>query len=144
MLGVGRSTISQWRKREAIPKKYLALLPKSKGQIVSALNNALRIHVFGDRENAYWIAAILAALPSELFKDAGEDPIERGRRLELLLIRTASVAINATNTGLQKAVCQDDDDYVRLVELLRTDFADDLAKVSKPHAPPSTDRGSAA
>lgn len=45
------------------------------------------------------------------------------------MLRIASVAINATNIELMKETCETQEDYLQLVQLLRTKYADEVANV---------------
>ena len=51
------------------------------------------------------------------------------------MLRIASVAINATNLELKKETCETQDDYLQLVHLLRTKYADQVANVIAKFAP---------
>lgn len=117
LLGVGRSTISQWKARKAVPKKYRSLFSSlSDDDIRQALTTALRFHVFGKVEPSYWLIAALAVIPPVAFVVTDESPFERGTRLENLMLRVMNFAINATNTTLRQDYIRDDAECQRVID----------------------------
>jgi hypothetical protein len=121
-LGLQRSALSQWKARGSIPQKYLILArPPTDGEIASALDNALRLNVFGRRENAYWLRAALALLPAADTALADESPADRGARLERLVLRLMNRAMVATAQVLHKEHCESDDDCNRIITALAAD-----------------------
>lgn len=128
-LGLQRFAVSKWRKRLSIPEKYIALIPETKERISGALDAAFRITLFHKPGNAFIVAAAMAALPYDKFSKFEASTAEKAIAFERLMLRLASVAINATNLDLKKETCESQDDYLQLVQLLRTKYADEVANV---------------
>lgn len=127
-LGVVRSAVAQWRTR-GVPKKYASLIPKSEADISNAVDTALRITLFHKPGNAYILAAALASIPYGALGHFQADTAEKAIAFERLMLRVAAVAINATNLELKKETCESQDDYLQLVQILRTKYADEVANV---------------
>ncbi|WP_304283328.1 hypothetical protein [Caulobacter segnis] len=133
-LGVVRSAVAQWRSR-GVPKKYAALIPKTDAEIANAVDTALRINLFHKPGNSFIVASASVILHDGPLSECRLDTPEKARAFERLMLRIASVAINATNIELMKETCETQEDYLHLVHLLRTKYADQVANVIAKFAP---------
>lgn len=133
-LGVVRSAVAQWRSR-GVPRKYARLIPKTDAEIANAVDTALRINLFHRRGNSFIVAAAAVILHDGTLNHCRPDTAEKAVAFERLMLRIASVAINATNLELKKETCETQDDYLQLVHLLRTKYADQVANVIAKFAP---------
>ena len=133
-LGVVRSAVAQWRSR-GVPKKYAVLIPKTDSDISNAVDAAIRINLFHKPGNSFIIAAAATTLNDGYLEGFRADTDEKAVALERLLLRIASVAINVTNLELKKESCETPDDYLQLVHLLRTKYADQVVNVISKFAP---------
>ncbi len=118
-LGVERSSISQWKRRGAVPRKYRAYLGAE--GMVSELTRLLaktRHNFLGRAENHFWLRAALAFMPSYFVDPPGVGPAEVGRSREGPLILLVNLAMIATNIHLGKARCETESDYEALVEAM--------------------------
>jgi hypothetical protein len=128
-LGLQRFAVSKWRKRTSIPSKYLALIPPTKERVSGAIDAAFRFTLFHKPGNAFILAAAISAFPYEKLSGFQADTAEKAIALEQLMLRLASVAVSATNLDLEKETCESQDDYLQLVRLLKTKYADDVLSV---------------
>ncbi|MBA4792309.1 MAG: helix-turn-helix domain-containing protein [Phenylobacterium sp.] len=129
-LGVNRSAISQWRDRGAVPNKYLQLLVSpAAADYGRALDAALRLHIFGRVEAAYWLRAALAVFPFDEMKEANVDAVFLDN-VEQAMMQLMGLAITATNVGLKQELCRDAADCDRVIQILKTDFADEIERIA--------------
>ncbi|MCW5723481.1 MAG: helix-turn-helix domain-containing protein [Maricaulaceae bacterium] len=113
-LGITRTTISQWRLRGKIPKKYKTLLiTPSLDEIRGSLKNAFRIKFYGSVENKFWMAA---ALPLVIERcKAEKSPVD----IEEELIDILSEAATFCELHLKKAAPENNEDVNQVIQHLR-------------------------
>lgn len=129
-LGVERSSISQWKRRGSVPRKYRALLGLE-GRVAEAnrVLNTTRHTLFGRTENHYWLKAALAFLPDQ-FRDRNNASLaDLGREREGPLMLLASLAMAASAQHLGKARCESEEDYEALITAMLTHEVETIAAI---------------
>lgn len=139
-LGVQRFAVSKWRTRGAVPAKYRPLYRQpTDADISAAMTAAFRLVMFGKKERSYWMAAVLDVLSGSLFQQTSEASGARGLRLERAVLDGMNLAMIATARHLGKEVCENDDDYRKLVQVLHNECADDFARIAARRQPPAAE-----
>ena len=111
-LGVERSTVAQWRRRNGVPARWHFIL---KAPADKAARLAARRRIFGDGDGFYIHMAALALLDDERFHWPMLTPHARGWQVEDWLLRVATYIIEV----LGDRTCTSYEDYERLMaELL--------------------------
>jgi hypothetical protein len=131
-LGVSRFAVSVWKRRQNVPAKYLTLITQpGVADASDPATKADRIAMFGKPERSFWLAATLAAMPTTVFESRPEDDWERGLRLGKAVLEGMGLAMKATRRHLGKGFCADEADCAQLVQVLRSDYADDLDRITR-------------
>lgn len=132
-LGVERSSVSQWKRRGAVPKKYAALAGlEAAVQDADRLKNATRHNLFGRTDNHYWLKAALAFLPANLPEGRNSSLANIGSGREAPLILLVHLAMWATSEYLGKPRCESESDYQALIAALEANEADRMLSIIRP------------
>lgn len=114
-LGITRTTISQWRLRGKIPKKYKSLLVNpTKEELRGSLRKAFQIKFYGSTENRLWISIALPFIIERC--DPNDDPLH----LEEEFINILSDAMRVCESRLKKVAPDSEEDVRRIVDYLRS------------------------
>lgn len=125
MLGVGRSTVSQWRRREQLPARYLGLIQApSSEDIKNRIRRSDRRSVYGDGNGRYVLSAALAFIPLHSL-DFGEQlsPGNIGWARESRIIYVVQAVLRVCQQIFGKQRCESHDEYIRLMRALETEEA---------------------
>lgn len=132
-LGVERSSVSQWKRRGGVPKKYAALAGLADGvKEADRLRNSTRHSLFGRTENHYWLKAALAFMPPNLPESRSSSLANIGSEREGPLILLVHLAIWATSEYLGKPRCESESDYRALVEAMEAHESDRMVRIIRP------------
>ena len=95
--------------------------------------------MFGKPEHSFWLAAVIGAMPASIYGQGSETGDARGLRLERAVLDGMNLAMIATARHLGKEVCENEDDYRKLVQVLHNECADDFARIAARRQPPAAE-----
>lgn len=123
LLGLERSTIAQWRRREQVPARYRVFIEGGAPKTVeSFVRRSDRRSVYGDGHGRYILSAALGVIPLHTL-DFGEElsPGNLGWARESRVMSVVRIILAVCKQLFDRERCETDDEYIKLMEALKSE-----------------------